>query len=86
MPSSSRVKAVPWLLLLQAGVIVGERWSALSQEDRARLVLLLRESRGRPGNLSAKERAELRSLVNKLELKSAGPELAALLRSVRRWR
>jgi hypothetical protein len=46
----------------------------------------LRESRGRRGNLSVKERAELRSLVSKLELKSAGPELAALVRSMRRWR
>jgi hypothetical protein len=85
-PVSSRVKALPWLALLQASVILGERWSALSQRDRARLARLLRESRGRRGNLSVKERAELRSLVSKLELKSAGPELAALVRSMRRWR
>lgn len=83
---SSRVKALPWLALLQASVILGERWSALSEKDRASLTRLLRESKGRRGNLSVKQRAELRSLVNKLDLKGAGPELAALLRSMRRWR
>jgi hypothetical protein len=83
---SSRLKAVPWLLLLQASVILGERWTALSEKDRAHLARLLRQSRGRWGNLSVKERAELRGLVNKLDLKGAGPELAALLRGMRRWR
>jgi hypothetical protein len=73
-------------LLLQASVILGERWTGLSEKDRARLAGLLRQSRGRRGNLSVKERAELRSLVDKLDLKGAGPELAALLRNVRRWR
>jgi hypothetical protein len=85
MPSP-RIKAIPWLLLLQASVILGERWSGLSEKDRAHLARLLRESRGRWGNLSVKQRAELRGLVNKLDLKGAGPELAALLRNVRRWR
>jgi hypothetical protein len=82
----SRVKALPWLAMLQASVILGERWRALSDKDRARIARLLRESRGRMGNLSVKERAELRGLVGKLDLKGAGPELAALLRSRRRRR
>jgi hypothetical protein len=82
----SRVKALPWLVLLQASVILGERWASLSDKDRARLARLMRASRGRRRNLSVKERAELRSLVGKLDLKGAGPELAALLRSRRRRR
>jgi len=82
----SRVKALPWLALLQASVILGERWRALSDKDRARLTRLMRESRGRLGNLSVKERDELRRLVGKLDLKGAGPELTALVRNTYRRR
>jgi hypothetical protein len=79
------VKDVPWALLLQVGIVLGRRWRALSSKDRARLARLARESQGRPGNLSAKQRKELRKLVGKLNLKRAGRELV-LLKRVRRWR
>jgi hypothetical protein len=79
-----RVKALPWLALLQVSVILGKRWSALSEKDRVRLTGIVRESRGRPGRLSVKERKELRRLVRKLDLKAVGPELAALVRDRRR--
>jgi len=82
----SRVKSLPWLALLQASIILGARWRALSDKDRARLTRLVRESRGRVGSLSVKERDELRKLVRKLDLKAAGPELAALARAGRRKR
>jgi hypothetical protein len=82
----SRVKALPWLALVQASVILGERWRALSDKDRARLTGLLRESRGRLGNLSVKERDELRRLVAKLDLKGAGPELTTVVRNTYRHR
>ena len=74
------MKAVPWAMLARAGMVVGERWSALSAKDRARLARLLRGSRGRLGNLNAKERNELRKLVRRLDLKGAGRELVPLLR------
>ncbi len=75
-----RVKALPWLMLLQVGVVVGKRWSALSQKERERLTYLLRESRGRMGNLSTRERNELRRLSRKLDLGGVGRELLALMR------
>jgi hypothetical protein len=81
-----RVKDLPWLAMLQAVVVVGRRWSALSQKDRARLSRLVRESRGGIGNLSSKERVELRRLVRKLDLKSAGRELLPLMRGERKRR
>jgi hypothetical protein len=81
-----RAKGLPWLALLQAGVIVGKRWSALSAKDRARLGSLLRESRGRMGNLSARQRAELRRLARKLDLRGASRELVPLLRGGRKHR
>jgi len=81
-----RVKGLPWLVLLQAGVVLGKRWSALSGKDRARLARLVRQSRGRVGNLSDKERVELRRLSRKLDLRGAGRELLPLMRGGRKRR
>jgi hypothetical protein len=74
----SGLKAVPWAMLARAGVVVGQRWTALSSKERARLASLVAGSRGRPGNLSVKDRNELRKLTRKLDLKGAGRELMAL--------
>ncbi len=67
------------------GLVLGKRWRSLSAKDRARLTELTRESRGRLGNLSAKERKELKKLVGKLDLKRTARELLLLTRA-RRWR
>jgi len=83
---ASLLRAVPWAVLARAGMVVGERWSALSAKDRARLARLVRGSRGRLGNMSARDRDELRKLVRKLDLKGAGRELLPLLRGRRRGR
>jgi hypothetical protein len=80
-----RLKDLPWLMLLQAAVVLGRRWSTLSEKDRAHLSRLLRDSRGRKGNLSVKQRYELRRLARKLDLKGAGRELL-LIRAARRRR
>jgi hypothetical protein len=78
-----RARALPWAALLQASFVVGRRWRSLSERDRARLSSLVRDSRGRLGNLSEKERSELRKLAGKLDLKGMSGELATLLRSGR---
>jgi hypothetical protein len=75
-----RVRALPWVAVAQAVVAIGRRWRALSAKERARLTYLARESRGRPGNLSIRERLELRKLVGKLDLKGMGRELLPLAR------
>jgi hypothetical protein len=80
-----RVKDLPWALLLQMGVVLGKRWRSLSAKDRARLTKLTRESQGRLGNLSDKQRKELKKLVGKLDPKSTSRELVLLTRA-RRWR
>jgi hypothetical protein len=81
-----RLRAFPWVAIAQVGVVVGRRWRALSNKDRARLTRLARASRGRPGNLSAKERAELKWLLRKLDLKGIAAELFALTRQRQRRR
>jgi hypothetical protein len=80
----SGLKAVPWTLLLQVGLVLDRRWRRLSEKERARLLRLLRESRGRLDRLSAKQREDLRKLVRKLDLMGAGSELRPLIRSGRR--
>ncbi|HEV2979868.1 MAG TPA: hypothetical protein VGX51_00435 [Solirubrobacteraceae bacterium] len=80
--SAARLKtAVPWTMLARLVMVLGTRWSALSGKERARLSALLRTSRGRVGNLNTRERAELRKLVRKLDLKGAGRELMPLFRA-----
>ena len=79
-----RVKDLPWALLLQMGLVLGKRWRSLSAKDRARLTELTRESRGRMGNLSAKERRELKKLVSKLHPKRTARDLVLLTRARRR--
>jgi hypothetical protein len=74
------VRALPWAALLQAGLVVGKRVSDLSKRDRERLLALLRESGGRPAALSEKERAELRKLIGKLDVKGMGREMIGLAR------
>ena len=75
-----RVRALPWAALVQGGVVVGRRVADLSAKDRARLGRLLRESRGWPGRLAPKDRAELRKLVGKLDPKAISRELLPLMR------
>ncbi len=82
----SRLRALPWAALLKLGVTFGERWRALSPKERTRITDLLRSSRGRLGNLTAKERGELRKLVGKLDLKGIGRELVPLARGRRKRR
>jgi hypothetical protein len=80
------VKVVPWVTVLRVVVIVGRRWTVLSVKERARVVKLVRKSRGRLGNLSVKDRLELSRLARKLDLRGMGTELVALKRGRRRGR
>jgi hypothetical protein len=82
----SRVRAVPWAALLQGGLVVGARVNRLSARERTNLGRLLRESRGWPGRLGPKERAELRKLLVKIDLMGMGRELTPLVRRAGRKR
>lgn len=83
-----RMKALPWTVLVQAGVVAGKHWRSLSKKDRARLARLVRNRlqvhQGDSAKLSVKERAELRSLLVKLDVKGMGRELLPLARGKRR--
>jgi hypothetical protein len=70
-----RLRAVPWLIVLQAGMIANEHWQKLSANERSRLADLIRVSKGSPKNLSAKERAEVKRLARKLDIPGVGKTL-----------
>jgi hypothetical protein len=75
------VRAFPWARLLaaaRAAVATKRHWDKLTPVERKQLVRLVRKSRGRPSNLSLRERNQLRRLVAKLELRRLGRDIAAL--------
>jgi hypothetical protein len=86
MANLKRVKALPWAVLLQGGALAGKRWRTLSAKDRQRITDLIRRSRGVPRNLSLRERAELRKLLGRLDVKAAGHDLLSLFRAQRKRR
>lgn len=65
----TRVRTLPWQVILSVGTQVARegqrRWNRLTPAEQRRLKTLLRESRGRIGNLSRREREELRRIVSK---------------------
>ena len=63
----TRVRAVPWSIVFQVAMAARKHWKNLAPKDRTRLAELLKKSQGRPNRLSARERAEVRELVTKLE-------------------
>lgn len=67
MPPLSRVRTMPWLMVLELAYTLRKHWKRLEPADRTRLAALLKKSQGRPNRLSAKERADVRGLVSKLE-------------------
>ncbi|HEY2397663.1 MAG TPA: hypothetical protein VGH78_01615 [Solirubrobacteraceae bacterium] len=78
-----RIKSLPWAAALQTGMVLQSRWRRLSEKERRRLLGLMRQSRGRLGNLSRKEREELRRTVGKADLGGAARDLLALRRGRR---
>jgi hypothetical protein len=71
----SRVRSAPWILLAQAGLVANKHWKSVPVGDRERIAQLLKQSKGLPSNLSAKEREELRLLLGRLELSTLAREL-----------
>jgi hypothetical protein len=83
MPRLTRVRAVPWAILLELGVTVRDAWMKLTPGERAHLTNLVKKSQGRPGNLTAREREDVKRLVRKMEPAALGRRLAPLGRKAR---
>jgi hypothetical protein len=67
MAALSRVRAMPWIMVLELAVTLRKHWKHLEPGERAELAALIKKSQGRPSRLSVKERRTVRRLVAKLE-------------------
>ena len=72
------VKGAPWLLIAQASLTARDHWGKLPPSERTELARLIRTARGRPSNLTAHEKSELKPLVGKLDLPGLGRNLVPL--------
>ena len=81
-----RKRTLSWAIVVQTLLVVGRRLGSLSSRDRTRLLELLRESRGWPGRLGERDRAELRKLIAKLDVRAMARELVPLARGGGRGR
>lgn len=77
---------MPWIMALQAGMIARRHWAKLEPQDRTELQALIRKSRGRASNLTAKEREKARALVDKLESATLGRSLVPVATGIARKR
>jgi hypothetical protein len=81
-------KAVPWLLLLEAAMVMRTHWGRLDDNDRRELSRIVMKSHGNPRNVTSQERSELARILRRLDLITAGRKLMPLhggLRKSRRW-
>jgi hypothetical protein len=75
MPRLPGRKAVPWMLLLEAAMILRSHWGRLDDRDRVELSRIVRKSHGNPRNLSKNERSELARIMRRLDLITTGRKL-----------
>ncbi len=68
----------PVLMLAEAAWRLREHWKRLTPGERAHLTGLLKQSHGKPSNLTVKDKEDLRFLVSKLELLSLGRTMLPL--------
>jgi hypothetical protein len=67
IPGLKRLPILKLLVLAEVAVLALRHFERLNDQERHRLFELLKTSRGRPGNLTGREREELESLVAKME-------------------
>lgn len=68
-----------WLLAIAEGLVAvrDHLTSRLSEKERRRLVEIVRTSKGRPSNLSDRERRELQALIGKIEPRELAKTVAS---------
>jgi hypothetical protein len=82
LPYLRRLPMFRLLMLGEVVVLAKEHYEKLTPGERRRLVTLLRDGRGRPSQLSSRERDELAALVAKADPRGFAGEAAALVSPV----
>lgn len=70
LPGLRRVPLARLVLLAELGMLAKTHLDRLTPAERRRLVLLVRDTKGRPSNLTQRERRELEKLIAKVEPKA----------------
>ena len=63
----TRVRAMPWVMVLQLAITLRRHWKYLTPGERTQLASLIKKSQGVPTRLTPAERADVRRVVRKLE-------------------
>jgi hypothetical protein len=79
-----RVPVARLIAIAELALLAREHLARLEPEERRRVVELIRRGRGRPSQLSARERRELARLVAKAEPRLFARAAASKLRPVKR--
>ncbi len=81
-PLLKRLPVVRLLLLGEVILLARDHYERLSPKERRRLVVLLREAKGRPSQLSDRQRDELQAIIAKAEPKLFAAQAADRLSPV----
>jgi len=79
VPGLRRVPLARLVLLAEVAILAKAHYERLTPSERRRLVILVRDARGLPRNLSERERRELSKLVAKVQPKAFATEAAQRL-------
>lgn len=82
VPVLRRLPVLRLLVLGEVVVLARNHIERLTPRERRRLVMLLREARGRPSHLDERRRAELQALIAKADPKLFATDAAARLSPV----
>jgi hypothetical protein len=82
VPGLRRIPILRLLAVAEIAMLARDHFERLSPAERRRLVLLLRRGRGRPSNLSNRDRQELQTLIAKVEPRAFAGEAADKLSPV----
>jgi hypothetical protein len=82
VPGLRRIPILRLLAVAEIVMLARDHFERLSPAERRRLVLLLRRGRGRPRNLSSRDRRELQNLIAKVEPRAFAGEAADKLSPV----
>ncbi len=69
LPMLRRVPLARLVILAELAILAKAHFERLSPQERRRLMLLVRDTGGRPSNLSDRQRRELEALIAKIDPK-----------------
>jgi hypothetical protein len=70
MPGLKRLPLARLVILAEVAMLAKDHYERLTPSERRRFVLLVKETKGRPSNLTERHRRELEKLIAKVEPKA----------------